>query len=54
MISRFGFSIATEVDPDILIIDEVLAVGDVSFKKKKYGENIGIQKKGNYHLFCFA
>ena len=34
MLSKLGFSIATAVEPDILIIDEVLGVGDVNFKKK--------------------
>jgi ABC-2 type transport system ATP-binding protein/lipopolysaccharide transport system ATP-binding protein len=34
MISRLGFSIATEVDPDILIVDEVIAVGDEHFRRK--------------------
>ena len=34
MLAKLGFSIATSVNPDILIIDEVLGVGDVNFKKK--------------------
>ena len=34
MLSKLAFSIATIVDPDILILDEVLGVGDINFKKK--------------------
>ncbi len=34
MKSRLAFSLASRVDPDILILDEVLAVGDIKFRKK--------------------
>ena len=34
MYMRLAFSVATEVDPDILVIDEILAVGDLSFQQK--------------------
>ena len=34
MLAKLGFSIATAVNPDILIIDEILGVGDVNFQKK--------------------
>lgn len=51
MVSRLGFSIATEVDPDILIIDEILAVGDEQFRKKCKERMEGFKKKGTTTLF---
>src|SRR5579872_6870779 len=34
MFMRLAFSIATEVDPDILLVDEILSVGDAEFREK--------------------
>ena len=42
---RLGFAIAAQMEPDILIIDEVLAVGDVSFRGKCYDVISELMKK---------
>jgi ABC-type polysaccharide/polyol phosphate transport system ATPase subunit len=43
---RLGFSIATQVDFDILLVDEVISVGDVSFQKKCFEKIIEFKKQG--------
>ncbi len=46
MRARLGFSIATIVDPQILILDEVLSVGDAKFKKKSANKLKKMMKSG--------
>tara|TARA_B100000315_G_scaffold255174_1_gene297901 strand:+ start:94 stop:1380 length:1287 start_codon:yes stop_codon:yes gene_type:complete len=38
MTIRLGFAVAAHLDPDVLIVDEVLAVGDAEFRKKAIGK----------------
>lgn len=46
MVARLGFAVATSWVPDILILDEILAVGDEEFKKKCYARLNRFQTKG--------
>jgi len=48
---RLGFAVAAHLDPDILIIDEVLAVGDAGFQKKCLGIMEGLRSSGRTVLF---
>lgn len=51
MTARLGFSIATMVDADILVVDEVLAVGDFTFQKKCHAKMKNLLANGKTLLF---
>ena len=51
MITRLAFSIATVVKPDILIVDEVLSVGDAEFQEKSYKRMMDLMSGGTTVLF---
>ena len=51
MYMRLAFSVAAHLNPDILIIDEVLSVGDAQFQKKCLGKVQNIAKTGRTVLF---
>lgn len=51
MRARLGFSIATAVDPQILILDEVLSVGDAKFRQKSEAKIMSMFDKGVTVLF---
>lgn len=52
MYVRLAFSIATSVDPDILVIDEALSVGDGAFARKSFDRIMTLKEKGATILFC--
>jgi lipopolysaccharide transport system ATP-binding protein len=52
MFVRLAFSVATAVNPDILIIDEVLSVGDLHFQKKSTDRILSFKEKGKTIVFC--
>ncbi len=52
MLMRLAFSVATAVDPDILILDETLSVGDGLFARKSFDRIMGFKEAGKTILFC--
>lgn len=51
MYTRLGFAVAVNVDPDILLIDEVLAVGDEAFQRKCFDRIRQFQREGRTIVF---
>ena len=52
MYVRLAFSVATSVDPDILVIDEALSVGDGEFSRKSFDRIMKLKEAGKTILFC--
>jgi lipopolysaccharide transport system ATP-binding protein len=51
MYVRLAFAVAAHLEPEILVIDEVLAVGDAAFQKKCLGKMSDVAKEGRTVLF---
>lgn len=46
MAARLAFATAVQIDPDIILVDEILAVGDPPFQRKSYNEFIKFKERG--------
>ena len=51
MVARLAFSIATIVEPEILIVDEILSVGDIAFQAKSERKMLSMINGGTTVLF---
>jgi ABC-type polysaccharide/polyol phosphate transport system ATPase subunit len=52
MLVRLGFSVVTSVNPDILIVDEALSVGDQHFQQKSLRKMLSFKEQGKSLIFC--
>lgn len=52
MFVRLAFALATSVEPDILVIDEALSVGDGGFARKSFDRILAMKERGTTILFC--
>jgi len=52
MRARLAFSTAIQMEPDILLVDEILSVGDIEFSKKSYEKFLSFKKNGKTILFA--
>jgi lipopolysaccharide transport system ATP-binding protein len=52
MFARLAFAVATAVDPDVLIVDEALSVGDGAFARKSFDRIMAFRDAGKTILFC--
>ncbi len=50
MYARLGFAVAAHIDPDVLLLDEVLAVGDINFQSKCYRKVVELLSHGTTTL----
>jgi lipopolysaccharide transport system ATP-binding protein len=54
MTVRLGFAVAAHLEPDILVVDEVLAVGDAEFQKKAIGKMQDVSRKGDERCYLLV
>jgi ABC-type polysaccharide/polyol phosphate transport system ATPase subunit len=52
MFVRLAFALATSVDPEILVVDEALSVGDAEFARKSFDRIMAMRDRGTTILFC--
>jgi len=52
MRARLAFSAALQINPDILLVDEILSVGDLAFRNKSFKEILKFKKNGKTMLFA--